>query len=368
MRKCIYCLRSDNEVSFNTRDHIVLRSLGGQRRLKKGIVCDICNNRVFSPIERRFIYDSIISIPKQLNGPRGRHGMYRTNLHIITSEDTNEARIGYVEQGGIPKIPLQFKVKGNNFKSIADDKYNLQSEIIRFIEVIKRFGIDKIPRVKDIKIEEGEPILCFYENILYAYINKDDDMELIYKLIEQIKKNPSLLDYNDKELESNKCYVMSHQTPVYSIDDMRVICKMVFNAIAHYFGVEIALKNEFNDLRNFILSGKLIDDFDFVKLMHMKDDTKFISKININFPNDCHILIFGNICADKGIIGILSLYNGAFEFTIHNPVELKNIIEFNDIKLIVVDYENKDEYEISEKINIENKRLEKKIFKKNFNF
>jgi hypothetical protein len=364
MNRCIYCLRDDNEVSFDTRDHIILRSLGGQRRLKKGIVCDICNNEIFSPIETGFTYDSIISISRQFNGPEGTHSLYRTKLHIMTVKNINEPCIGYIEQGGVPKEPLQFKVKGNIFECIANNEENLESEINRFIEIIKRIDYSKIKIEKDTKIKEKEPILCFYENRLYSYINKDDDIELIYKIIEQIKKNPSILNSNAKELESDKCYVMSHQTLVYSPDDRRVICKMVFNAIANYFGVEVALKDEFNDLRDFIHSSKLLDNFQFVDLISMINGSKFVDKFNISFPDNCHVLIIGNIYDSEGIIGILSLYNGAFEFIIHNPVVLNNISEFNDIRVIVVDYENNNEYEIIDKMIRENKRLEKEMFRK----
>jgi len=111
--KCIYCLKDESHVQFNSKEHVIPRTIGGKHTLDKGIVCDRCNNR-FSGLEKKFVYNSAISLSKQFSGPKGRKGQHKSNLHPMIDTLTEEVNVGYIEQGGIPKYPIQFKILDNN--------------------------------------------------------------------------------------------------------------------------------------------------------------------------------------------------------------------------------------------------------------
>ena len=82
--KCIYCLKDERNTRFTTQEHIIPRTIGGIIKLPLGMVCDECNES-FSVIEKRFVDDSVISIPKQMIGPAGRHGKFKSNLCPLIS-------------------------------------------------------------------------------------------------------------------------------------------------------------------------------------------------------------------------------------------------------------------------------------------
>lgn len=64
MMRCIYCLKGTDAASFTTREHVIPVSLGSFAPLNPtitasdGLVCDSCNQKVFSPLETIFREDS----------------------------------------------------------------------------------------------------------------------------------------------------------------------------------------------------------------------------------------------------------------------------------------------------------------------
>ena len=53
MKKCIYTLNDETNATFNSREHILPRSIGGIGTLNKHWVCDDFNNYI-SKAEREF--------------------------------------------------------------------------------------------------------------------------------------------------------------------------------------------------------------------------------------------------------------------------------------------------------------------------
>ena len=77
--KCIYCLRTEGETYFSKQEHIIPKTLGGIFKLDLSMVCDECNES-FSIYEKRFVYDTPISLNKLMQIKNGRHGKFLTNL------------------------------------------------------------------------------------------------------------------------------------------------------------------------------------------------------------------------------------------------------------------------------------------------
>jgi hypothetical protein len=65
MPKCIYCTKSEPEVSFSRREHVIPEMFGtyednptSENLTLRGLVCDKCNSDVFGPLESRFKEDT----------------------------------------------------------------------------------------------------------------------------------------------------------------------------------------------------------------------------------------------------------------------------------------------------------------------
>lgn len=345
---CIYCRRKEPDTTFSQREHIILRTLGGLNRLPSGYVCDLCNN-FFSPLEKRFVYNSHISIYKQLEGPSGRSGPFQTNLHFLF--DNNQDKfIGTIEQDGIPKIADQIIICNDKIKFLTDGE-NHASCHDKFHEIISMIKEDsKIFILYDEQVLSKEYYLSFYKGKLIAFINSEEDKEHFITFINSIKEDDTKINYVKDSMGSIQSQVSSHQNIVVNIVDFnRIICKMVFNAIAFYHGINSIMHPNFDNMRDFILHGK--GSFDFVgitgKSANTGNNQSFRDSIGeLKIPPKSHVLICGDIDSEKNIVGILSLYDGNLEYSIRND---KAISILNSKKIHIVEYMNKKEYEYFEK-------------------
>ena len=66
--KCLYCKKSNTEVSFNGREHVMPRFMGAfsSSPTLLNCVCDNCNSGIFSPLEVKFIEDTEEGISLQM--------------------------------------------------------------------------------------------------------------------------------------------------------------------------------------------------------------------------------------------------------------------------------------------------------------
>ncbi len=73
--KCLYCLKSDKAVTFNSKEHVVPAGLGNQEIiLEKGIVCDTCNNEVLSGLDSYLADFDPIKFMRSYYGVKTRKG------------------------------------------------------------------------------------------------------------------------------------------------------------------------------------------------------------------------------------------------------------------------------------------------------
>ncbi len=337
--RCIYCLNDESCRTFKTRDHIILRSLGGQTRLDHGIVCDDCNNR-FSVLEKRFIYDSLISLPKQFHGPKGRSGVYKSNLQVMIDRTSEEISIGYIEQGGLPKYPPQFKIGKDNFVTYKAAEHDIEKEYDKMNSELKKIDNGNIIIKINDSLLLGEPILTYYKNKIFCFINSEIDLPIIFKLCDAIRKDEFKPDFN--LLNRGNSFVNVKNIIAYHFDDThRVIAKMAFNSMAKYYGSSFVLNDRFNGLREYIYNNVKPTDFEFVHMIN-KEDTLGIykgMKQGLRFPDNSHIVLCGNLYSQQNIIAIVSLYDGSFEFGVSNDKTCYDLFSKLNYRILVSDYQ-----------------------------
>lgn len=371
MNKCIYCLRDDTKTKFTSGDHIIPRNIGGLNHLDFGMVCDECNG-YFSILEKRFIYDSIIALPKQFDGPSGRSGKYKTNLHILVDNNSGEAKLGYIEQGGLPYYATQCLVVNNEkvqFIFNAADSENIDLLVSDFSEKCRLISNKQIIFIKSEKLHKGCPILSIYKDKLIAGIQHDDDKSVIFKLKEKLASEPPNVS-QVKDVQTSKSFVESSQNLKFSIDDFfRVIGKITLNSIAAHYSSEIALKPELDELRNYIRYGTKVSGFEFVTFLDKNAGVSWFNGLtkSLHLPPKAHVSVCGELYTPKNIIGVLSLYDHAFEFVVR--LNNSNGTIFNNgipHRVHILEYENKNEYELFEKMVSESQKLEKMRLKEDF--
>jgi len=93
-----------------TTEHLIPAGLGGIKKLPKGYVSDQFNNEI-SKLERRFLRDSIISIPRIFVGP-GKRGKLneskatKSKIQLIINPDGAPSfALGYTKLGKVIEIP-----------------------------------------------------------------------------------------------------------------------------------------------------------------------------------------------------------------------------------------------------------------------
>ncbi len=62
MAQCIYCRKNEMETTFFSREHVMPQCLGSftplNPTIRGDLVCDVCNSRIFNPLETLFMEDT----------------------------------------------------------------------------------------------------------------------------------------------------------------------------------------------------------------------------------------------------------------------------------------------------------------------
>lgn len=349
MNKCIYCLNGDEARCFSSQDHILLKTLGGQRKLPKNFVCNECNN-AFSVLEKRFVLDSPITLPKQFMGPSGRSGKSKSNLHVMIDNTTGAKFIGYIQEGGNPKAALQIQLQGEELLLITEkSEYSEQEQISRFRKLLTNTKKKDFHYLSHDLLDDGTSILCLYKQKIFIFANTESDKNAAIKLAETLLD--SSIPIQDGIMKEAFGQITSCQRLSFNIDDWyRVVCKMVFNAVANFFGQEEMLKSKYDPLRRYVRYGTKSINFVATGTPVNKLSEIFTPLCIVKEKENNHFICVGNLLSDKGIIGFVSLYDGHFEWSIR--ASQKFSIDTDDIyiRVLINNYKSKTEFEIFEKM------------------
>ncbi|MFA6808374.1 MAG: hypothetical protein WCR27_05220 [Eubacteriales bacterium] len=345
MNKCIYLKGIEPQLTFNSGEHIIPAGIGGIMKLPNGIVSDQVNTKVFSPLELDFMRNSIISLPRQFDGP-GKRGSFvpekasKSNIHIMVSNDDGSLNLGYIKLAKPYLIP-QVRVCPSESVHIIFDKTegapNLQ--IKQLTKNMQEFD-GKYQEINDDRISVDD-FLLGTDNDRW-YLAKNPNRE-ITNLLEIVDKIINSVDSENIEPGFQSSQMTSHQSMAFNIESyFRVCAKIVFNFLALSKGQDFVLKEEFDLIRGWILNG---GENEFVQLMDKEGKPEFLEQIP--FPHLSHKILITE-SKDK-LFGIISFYGANFEAV----VKLAENITLNDFVLdgFICDWKNKKEYRLVEFIS-----------------
>lgn len=265
MPKCIYCLRNNNETSFNDKEHVLPKCLGIFEPLNLTIrgnfVCDNCNHKVFSNLETQFKEDSHEGIYGQMLNLEGNRSVRIRNKNVKIEcspgigDDFYKDIFPFLKiQDGefVVEIKPQIKIKNPNggfqvFLSEALDQIPKNSR--EFNEIKNRLKVLK-DRAVAIFIPTNSPDYSQEVNKVERILQKFN-----FKYNEKMNRFTKLTKSPTRQFKINLDVHMN-------VEYARVLAKIALNyflycAIQDRMG-NILFKSEFDRIREFIVGKKIV--------------------------------------------------------------------------------------------------------------
>jgi len=293
VKKCIYCLKTEPQVTFNKAEHILIQSFGKFENnivLNRGVygVCDSCNQFFGNTIDRVLARDTF-------------EGIIRFKENITESKK-------YKSEG--QRSLLRIKgVEGFFEGSLVYPRYDEENDEVRMFLLPDQIGIKRIDNGKYdfFSIEELPDI----KDIPKTYYDENGKVEFFYdfydeSIMTKIKEKGYRIerDYPIQELDlfDSKNILFEFER---KIDDTigRAVSKIAFNYLCYDLGVNYVCSETFNNIRNFIYKAEGNVE-DFVQIEDMKL-LKIEKELNISLLGH---LVGYEFVGDK-IYGVISLFN-----------------------------------------------------------
>jgi hypothetical protein len=317
---CIYYKKSEPDVNFTKREHVIPAGVGGISKLPLGTVSDEANE-YFSPFEMGILRNSFISVNRDNVGP-GKRGSLNLNkikaptMRVFKKEDSSgeNYNIGFVFAGEsyiIPQIALDFNDKSNSYipsyhSTVFDIQQGKQTildfrnNLIGFLSNRKRtFNLIKMPyHTASHFINVGYFKGKWFAATSHKTINMD---YLAGMLLPELKEE----QFKDKEpVVEPKALLKS----TYQIDTNVPLfyffyAKTAFNALAFLKGSDFASKEIFDNIRKRILSH---DNFDDIIIKDWTIPTEVKNIIN-RIPEKAHFVIITS--NSNSVLASVSFYN-----------------------------------------------------------
>ena len=257
MSTCIYCLKSDPETSFSSREHVLPESLGvylPQTPVLNDCVCDICNSR-FSKLETKFREDTFEGILGQ------RLNFQNKNSITIRNKNFKITSLSKFSNPIFSRTFFLLKIKDEKFTTDLRSHITLKMKnggyrvfLLESLLNLKK-GSKKFNNIKkDIGKLSKEDIWIFVPN---------DDESL--EKAKNILKDYGII-YNEKERgvigeqAPESIYIAEDYEGIVDKDIFRIISKICFNYFTYCVkednALDILFHKNFNPIRNFIYEGE----------------------------------------------------------------------------------------------------------------
>lgn len=341
--KCIYMINSKQELTHESREHIIPASIGGIKKLEKGVVSDQAN-QIFSPLELSFTRDNpLISLNRQFEGP-GKRGSLNLNsatkskVHVLDNDGSLSLGVLHLgKQEVISQIVLVFDGDSNlieaNIKKPGSHLSKIEESDVFFEDLLT----DKI------KTDDLVEVVNENDKIHVCIIGTFQGRHFIYHSNEKVKMQDNinivknvLLSYKHEDYIEVKKQINPFSNLTFSFDNKvtgRVIAKILFNYLAYKFGCSFVLNNRFDAIRNWIIDG--LGDNPVIQIPSSEVDS-----LVLPFPKKSHILLICKV--NDNLIGILVLY-GHYA---NQVILAKSIKEDSSLIGFVCDWKKRVEFDL----------------------
>lgn len=295
---CIY-YKGKTDLNYNSQEHLIPASLGGRIKLPKGYVSDEFNNDI-SKLEQKFIRESLISIPRQFDGPgkRGRMGekhAVKSKVLLFVSGNENQFSLGYMQRGKpkeIPTLLLDLETGNNQFTLPTSSPDEARILIETFSEKTRQAENLKIKRMTDERLPLGFVLIGIQNDVeenfdCFIFKNEATSVDIAPSAMRDVTSALVLNMENGRKQTSTP---VIQQTATIEIDFLRIYGKIAFNFLAAKFGSDAALLPIFDGVREWIVGRSATPHAN----LDLNGENPF-AKANPPLPDKCHtVVLFRN--------------------------------------------------------------------------
>jgi hypothetical protein len=279
--KCIYC-KEDRPPS---REHILARNMGGDAT--RGIDCKPCNTG-FSPIDQALAERSLVAISRVACTPAdafdaalgGEHFHQDRARNLITEVKLiNRLR-------PVPFPQLHFRVGTNDVFVVADDRGGLE-RLIAFVD--ERLG-DGSLRELHVKVGPAEKcttarIVVHRENDGFIRVARRGEEVAVFDALEKAwGELRAKMTGGEAPIAESVPNPTIEMTLSIRLDDIfRAVSKTAFNVLAADVGVAMALRVEFDPIREYI-RGRCIQHPEKLAEGEIAVDPRFVRMVPFGGP------------------------------------------------------------------------------------
>ncbi len=296
MPRCIYCLKTSPEVTFDTTEHVIPQSFGTYEPLTptlEELVCDSCNS-LFSKLETKLREDTFEGVFGQ------RLNFQNKNSITIRNKNFKITSLSEFKDPMFTRTFFLFKIEDE--KIVPDIKPHITIKMknggyrVFLIEALKRIEKDT-SRFNKLK----KDISKLSKEDIWIFVPRDDA---------SLKEAESILkDYGIEYTEKSRG-IAGEETPeaVEVIEDYqgvvdkeicRVLAKIVFNYFTYCAKeqgmADLVFSPNFDPIRNFILNGAGYSD----TFVHMPERRILGQEVGTNRYVFGHTVCFGEDEAGK---------------------------------------------------------------------
>ena len=289
--KCIYCLHNKELHQFQKREHVIPQCFGKFRSnlVLKEVVCDDCNQYFGDRIELYLGRGSFESIERLRHGikPKNKINKNIRKISKVKEGDFKGAIVHEVQMGETGNILVEKPIQAGFLNKKSGD-YDY-------------FELGEIPSGKELSSKGYE-----IKNTAVILIANENELT---ELITELKgKGININSKNEFIKGSKPGEIVQIETEItLDLVLMRGLSKIAFNYLAYTAGRNMALSNNFDEIRKFIRYDEG-NSINFIKVNEspiLHDDQK-IEKFHAK-TTEGHLIIIGY--KNNGVYSKLSLFN-----------------------------------------------------------
>jgi hypothetical protein len=341
--QCIYYNDRQN-LNFDSQEHVIPAAIGGRSKLPLEFVSREFNSDI-SKLEREVIQHSIVSLPREIEGPgkRGkltaRHETKSDVMILGDADDSSMFALGYVRKGIGYEIP---QVIYDTDTGIGQVRVHSPAEVIEFKNGFGSVDVKRLRTIIDPSLPKNIIILGMQKGIedhfdIFFAKNKENTVALTADIIFQLGEGIK----TDSTGEREAYQPVFGKKIIFDINHFRIYGKIAFNYLAFKFGKDFALREEFNPVRKWIAGG---GQNRFASLS--SGEVNPFSMATSTLPEAYHLVFMGKV--RNAIVARVVLYNGIGVKLVlaHNFPD-----DFNS-QALLCDWKNQKEYELRDYLKL----------------
>lgn len=331
---CIY-LGNNKDLSYRKQEHVFPASLGGRRRLSKGVVSDEANE-LFSPLELQLTRHSLIAFDRIMYGP-GKRGslspskMTKSRIHVGIQDDGCPV-LCYIAMGVPYHIPqLHFHNKDVIIR-IQDGKGEYVDKIRAFPRSLNDLSIEHIYLSSD-KVPTDDVLVGIFDHKIFIATHSNIDChEEIHKRITDVLEHLTISNIEQSEHRITQSFCFAENDSV-----ARMYGKTAINVLTLLKGTDYVQHPNFDAVKHWVVSG---DADSSMCTIEMANDYE-LSRMVPEMAHWC-------VCVPNGneLHAIVCFYNH-----VARRIRLGQLPDDRSMKLtegFICDWKNEEEYSLFE--------------------